>query len=336
VCTEIYWNKRPNIESRSLKKKVLITGASGFIGSNLAQHLHENNYYLIGMRRNKGEISASQSKIDQWIECDLCKEDDQIDSVMKDVDYVIHLAGNAHEKRDIPYSHYREVNVQATARLVEKAAENSVKKFIFISTIKVNGENTDEIPFTEISKPHPQDHYSRSKYEAEKKIVAICKNHSMNYVIIRPPLVYGIGVRANFLSLMHLLTYQLPLPFASITNRRSFIYAGNLVDLIEKCLISNKVNNNLYLAQDISMSLPQLLDNLAEALEVKNNTFRCPVDLLLNMGKLIGKGDVMMKLLASLEVDDSKIRVDLGWEPPVSYIDSIRETASWYKNELEG
>jgi len=315
-------------------KRVLITGATGFIGSALAKYLRPMNYHLVGLTRSIKLLPTNkQNLVDEWIECNLA--DDEFNyEVMSNVDYVVHLAGNAHLTKEAAYSEYYRNNTVATKKLATVAAQYSVEKFIFVSTIKVNGDNSESesnFTFTEDSDVNPADYYSQSKYEAEKVLKDICQLHEMDFVILRPPLVYGAGVKANFLSLMRVVNSSMPLPMASLKSNRSFIYVDNLVDIIEKCISSDNLNDSLYLVHDLSVSLPDLLRQLSIAMSSRTILFPFPLSLLSFFCGLVGKKPVLDKLTSSLIINDTKMRNELAWRPKISFEDSIIETVKWFK-----
>lgn len=322
--------------------RVLVTGASGFIGSSLTRHLRSLGYYVVGLTRNIDTAQLeNKTGVDEWVQCDLCDLNNNLHGVLGNIDYVVHLAGNAHQTTRMPYSEYFRINTITTEKLALEASRTSVKKFIYISTIKVNGELTNmgaNGAFSEGSGVEPNDSYSLSKYEAEKMLRDICDASLMKYVILRPPLVYGPGVKANFLSLMNVVRYGVPLPMASVKNMRSLIYVDNMIDIIERCLRSDNANNQLYLLKDVSMSLPDLVMQLSRELKSMTFLFHCPVSLLYLASALIGRKSTLEKLVTSLEIDDRKIRKELDWTPRVSFDDSIKATVNWFmrRNDIAG
>ena len=311
-------------------KRVLITGATGFIGSVLAVHLRAMNYYVLGMTRCVARLPEHKMHlVDQWINC--ARYDDEL---MNNVDYVVHLAGNAHLTKAAPYSEYHRHNTVSTEKLAAAAARCSVEKFIFVSTIAVNGPNFESessAVFTEESAVHPAGGYGLSKYQAEQVLKDICRHHNMHFVILRPPLVYGPGVKANFLTLMRAASRGMPLPLASVKNARSFIYVENLADIIAKCLINDHVNDSLYLVQDLSISVPAMIRQLSGAMGSRTTLFPFPLSLLFCFFTLMGRRTHFSKLTSSLVVDDKKIRHDLKWKPKISFERSIAETVRWFK-----
>ena len=322
--------------------RVLVTGASGFVGSSLTARLRASNYHVVGMTRDiRLARENDRTCVDEWVECNLGDPTANYQTVMENIDFVFHLAANAHQSKQTPYEDYHNLNTVATEKLAKSAAASSVKKFIYLSTIKVNGDFTDSDKneaFTELSNANPEGFYALSKLEAEKCLTRVCQSSKMSYVILRPPLVYGVGVKANFLSLMRIIKLNIPLPFGTIRNRRSFIYVDNLAEILERCINNEKANNQLYLLKDVTVSLPALIKAISRALGSGTYLFYCPVALLSIAATLLKKKSTLSKLISSLEIDDSKIRHDLDWEPAISFDESIAETADWFvrRNSVSG
>jgi UDP-glucose 4-epimerase len=211
------------------------------------------------------------------------------------------------------------------------AAEAGARRFVFVSSIKVLGEATGNRPFTEADVPCPQDHYAKSKLQAERGLREIERATGMQVVILRPPLVYGPGVGANFLRLMRLVARGVPLPFGWVSNRRSLLYVGNLVSALEVCLLHPRAAGHVFHATDGKpVSTGELCIRMARALGVRCHLLPVPVMLLRLVGSLIGQAARMGRLLDSLEVDDSALRTDLGWCPPFSMEQGLAATAAWF------
>ena len=245
-------------------------------------------------------------------------------------DTVIHLAARVHVMRDgsqDPLDEYRKVNVAGTMRLAESAATAGVKRLVLVSSIKVNGERT--LPgraFTEMDAPAPLDPYGISKAEAEAELLALAATGRMQVVVIRPPLVYGPGVKANFLSMARWLARGIPLPLGAVRdNRRSLVGLDNLVDLILTCMRHPAAANQVFLAGDgEDLSTAALLHRTAAALGVRARLIPVPVPVLVAGGRLLGRGDAVRRLCGSLQVDISKARGVLGWAPPVAVDEGLR------------
>ncbi len=318
--------------------KVLVTGATGFIGSALTKFLKQKEYYVIGLSRHKKQLARQEEGIDEWVQFDLLGEEAEFIGILKEVDFLIHLAGNAHETRELPYSSYYQLNTLPATFLAKSALANGVKKIVYVSTIKVNESlesNHEDYFISEQSPVNTQDNYSLSKHEAEISIEKICKDSDVQFVILRPPLVFGANVKANFLALIKLVDLGLPLPFASVNNSRSFIYVENLCAIIELCLSSENVNGQRYLVKDVSVSLPNLIGIISESLNSRTALFPCPTFLLRWVAAIFGKKDAIQKLVSSLNINDQKIRKDLSWEPLIDFKTSIQKTVNWYQGRQD-
>ena len=249
-----------------------------------------------------------------------------------DVYVVVHLAARVHVMTDHAadsLAEFRQVNVAGTLNLAMQAAEAGVKRFIFISSVKVNGESTEiNQPFTEENAANPQDAYGLSKHEAEQGLLLFTQQTGMEVVIIRPPLVYGVGVKANFASMLRAVKRGIPLPLGAIHNQRSFVYVGNLVSLILRCLDHPAAANQVFLVSDgYDTSTTELLRASALALGVKSRLLPVPQRLIAFATSMLGKRAVAQRLCDNLQVDIAKAQTLLGWKPPVSMADGLKATA---------
>ena len=227
-----------------------------------------------------------------------------------------------------PLASFRKVNVEGTLNLARQAAAKGVRRFIFISSIKVNGEETFGVPYTADSEPAPVDPYGISKLEAEQGLMSIASQTGMEVVIIRPVLVYGPGVKANFLSMMKWLSQGIPLPFGAINNRRSLVALGNLVDLVVTCIDHPKAANQKFLVSDgDDLSTTMLLNKMAQALNKPARLLPIPSFFLKLAAFLLGKQSLSQRLCGSLQVDIDKNRELLGWKPPLSVDSALGATA---------
>jgi nucleoside-diphosphate-sugar epimerase len=305
-------------------KSVLVTGASGFLGQALLQKLaDEPDYHPIaglryfGHRNNKG---ARYYK-------DLSSESD-LSAVVRGVSVVIHCAARVHMMQDSaqdPLAAFREVNTVGTMKLARAAAAAGVKRFVFISSIKVNGEHTlPGLPFAVTSEVAPSDPYGISKAEAEQSLMALANETGMEVVIIRPPLIYGPNVKGNFASLLRLVERGVPLPLGRIYNKRSLVALDNLVDLIITCISHPAAANQCFLvSDDQDVSTTQLLQLMAVAARKPVLLLPVPVAILRFCARLAGKQAEVDRLCGDLQVDISHTKATLGWRPPLSVQDGL-------------
>ncbi len=306
--------------------KILLTGYSGFVGRYLYNNLSNREVVCLGRSR---PILMSGS---QFMVCNLSSPS-EIDLSEFKGSCFIHCAARAHVMNDNsvdPLEDFREVNTHGTLNLAQQAAKAGVKRFIFISSIKVNGESTElGFPFKQGDNFIPTDPYGLSKYEAEVGLRKIAENTGMEVVIIRPPLVYGPGVKANFASMMKWVNKGLPLPLGGIKdNRRSLVSVDNLVDLITTCIEHpNAANQTFLVSDDDDVSTSQLLSNMATALNVPTRLIPIPSSWFYIAAKLIGKPAISERLCGSLQVDISKTKELLNWQPPYSTAESMKKTA---------
>jgi nucleoside-diphosphate-sugar epimerase len=315
--------------------KVLITGASGFLGSALLKRTTRDSRYLTvaALRRESSNLPDGVEivRID-----DLGVDTDWRDA-LESIQVVVHTAARVHVMKDSshnPLAEYRKINVEGTLNLARQAASAKVRRFIFISTIKVNGEATLPGELSAVDDPpHPADAYGISKWETEVGLRQLAADSDMEYVFIRPPLVYGPGVKANFLSMMRWINRGIPLPLGAIDNKRSLVALDNLVDMIVTCLEHPAAANQTFLVGDgKDLSTTELLRQLGTALGKPARLVPFPVGLLTLIVSLLGKKDVVQRLCSSLQVDISKARELLGWEPPVTVEDGLQMTAADFIN----
>ena len=302
--------------------KILLTGASGFIGSNLLESLCERSLDVAPVYRQQ---------YDNEIHIPDINEKTDWSSALDDIDVVIHAAALVHEVSDALddlYSQYYEVNVAGTLNLAQQAAEANVRRFIFISSIKVNGEETQkEKPFSENVLSIPTDLYGLSKYKAEQGLINFGEKTGIEIVIVRPVLVYGPGVKANFLSMMRWVDSGFPLPLGAIKNKRSLVALDNLIDFIITCIDHPKAANEIFLvSDDDDLSVLDLLKRLAYFLGVRSRLFPVPESVLQFGARLLGKKAFAQKLCGSLQVDITKAKDVLGWTPPVSVDEALKKT----------
>lgn len=312
--------------------KIFVTGVSGFIGKSLILKLIENNFDINICQRSSDKSMLPRSrKIKEVFIGDLIKIS-KVSSILFKSDIVIHLAGRAHVMNDTeiePLSVFRKSNTETTLALALQAADAGVKRFIFISSIKVNGETTQlNRPFKETDINVTNDPYGLSKYEAEQGLIKIGKKTGMEIVIIRPPLVYGANAKGNFARLVKLAKYSIPLPFGAINNKRSLIALDNLVDFIIHCTDHPKAANEVFLISDNDdVSTTQLLNRLASAFGKKNRLIPVPVSWMMALAMLLGKQSMAEKLFCSLQVDIEKAKDLLGWQPITTMSQQLAQIA---------
>ncbi len=323
---------------------VLVTGANGFVGAAMCKSLAHRGHRVRAVVRNPQSAgalpTANESPADGVETAAVGNIDAQTDwsAALSGMDTVIHLAARVHvmhEKSGGPLDEFRRVNVAGTEHLARAAAASGVKRMVYVSSIKVNGEAiAGGQKFSETDTPAPQDPYGISKYEAEQALHRVARETGMEIVIVRPPLVYGPRVKGNFILLLKMLGTGIPLPLASVNNRRSFIYLGNLVDALIACATHPAAAGQTYLVSDgEDVSTPELLRFLAGAAGQPARLFSFPPRLLKALARLAGKGPQVDRLLGSLCVESGKIRTELNWTPPYSLQQGLQATAEWYRTE---
>jgi UDP-glucose 4-epimerase len=312
---------------------ILITGANGFLGRHLVGALEALNLSII-------DRSATNSNPNhRYVQAEINSNDDYSNAI-SGCSTVIHCAARVHIMNDSVNNVlelYREVNTRGTANLARQAVKAGVKRFVFVSSIKVNGEGTtQDKPFTSTDDQSPEDVYGVSKAEAEQQLFAIGKEAGMEIVVIRPTLVYGPGVKANFASLLNLVSKGIPLPFGCIKdNRRSLVSVTNLVDLIVTCIDHPKAANQTFLVSDGNdVSTSEMVLQMAIALDKPKWQLPVPKWCYKLAGKLLGKQDMVDRLLGSLQVDITHTKRTLDWTPPQSLEGGFKETAqAFYKSK---
>ncbi|MBU0540862.1 MAG: SDR family oxidoreductase [Gammaproteobacteria bacterium] len=308
-------------------QRILVTGATGFVGQRVCSQLENLGAVVIKTSRapssepNTFQVQALGPHT-EWRES------------LQGCTSVVHLAARVHvmnENAVDPLFEFRQANTEGTLQLARQAVQCGVKRMVFISSIKVNGEAGE---FTASSIPNPIDPYGISKYEAEQQLLELSRQSGLEVVILRPPLVYGPGVRANFLKLLSVVARGIPLPLGAVNNQRSLVYVGNLANAIATCLNHSNAVGKTYLVSDNSdVSTPQLVREMALALGRKANLINISPWLIESLAALLGKRAAAQRLLGNLTVSPQALHEDLDWEPPYSMQVGMKETADWYMQQ---
>lgn len=307
------------------KKIVLVTGATGFVGQRLLLRLRTDHRCLpvAAIRNTSGLLDGFESVAVGDI-------DGHTDwqQALKNIDIVVHTAARVHVMNDASsdqLASFRRVNVQGTLNLAQQAATQGVKRFVFLSSVKVNGESTAfGLPFTESTVPAPEDAYGVSKFEAEQGLREIANLTDMEVVIIRPPLIYGPGAKANFAALVRAVKKGIPLPLGAISNVRSFVGLDNLVDFVVTCISHPKAANETFMISDgTNLSTSELIRKIADGAGVNARLVPVPMWMLKAVANLLGKGEAIQRLSGNLEVDITKARSQLNWQAPVSVSEGL-------------
>lgn len=312
--------------------RFLVTGANGFVGQPLCNELLRQGHSVRAAVRSGVQIGdvaiVAVGAIDggtDWAEA------------LRDIDVVIHLAARVHVMQDTaadPLQAFLEVNVQGSANLACQAAAAGVKRLVYVSSIKVSGDATDAQPFVESDKPDPQDAYAVSKLRAEQELRRIAQESGLEIVILRPPLVYGAGVKGNFIGLLDAIDKGIPLPLASVHNKRSLIYLGNLMDVLIVCATHPAAAGKTYLVHDgEDISIVDLVRQVAASLGMPAGVFPVHTMLLRGLGKLLGRRQAVQRVVGSLRINDDLIRKELNWKPRFTLQDGLQATADWYKTQ---
>lgn len=315
-----------------MTSSILVTGANGFVGSALCAELLRRQYSVSGaIRGDAGHDSYSTVHI-----ADIGPDTDWT-AALQGIGIVIHLAARVHVMHDAatdPLAAFRRTNTAGTEHLARCAAAAGVKRLVYLSSIKVNGEETvGSHRYSEQDIPQPQDPYGISKWEAEQALHRVAKDTGLEVVIVRPPLIYGSEVKGNFIQMMRVVARGVPLPFSSLKNTRDLLYVGNLTDALIACATHPAAAGQTYLLCDGEpVSTTQLLRTLAHALAVPSRLFPFPSGVLKLTGRLSGRAAQLDRLLGSLQVDNGKIRRELNWTPPFTLQQGLQATADWYRN----
>jgi nucleoside-diphosphate-sugar epimerase len=307
--------------------RVLVTGASGFVGAALCPELLARGHEVRAAVRRLSAPAEGPPSMQQVLVEDI---GDEIDwrPVLDGVDAVVHLAAIAH--RGASEEEIRRVNLDGTVRLA-RAASGVVRRFVFMSSVKVHGEDSGAGAYTETDPTRPEDAYGRSKLEAERSLAELAARGGMELALVRPPLAYGPGVRANFLRLLRWVDSGLPLPFAGVRNRRSLVYIGNLVDAVARCVEHPRALGPFLVSDEETVSTPELVSRAARALERPAKLVHVPPVMLRLAGAITGRGDEIRRLTGSLVLDTSRARGILDWRPRFSLDRGLAETGRWFR-----
>lgn len=307
---------------------VLVTGGQGFVGSALSDSLSKSSENRVTVVQRRPEVKLGMQQIVMEL-----KPDSDLTDVLKGIDVVIHTAARVHMMRDNaddPLAEFRHSNTFTTLNLARQSAAAGIRRFIFLSSIKVMGEkNSGDTAFRADQPANPEDPYALSKHEAEQGLLQIGKDSGMEIVIIRPPLIYGKGVKANFQRLIHLMQKQIPLPFKLVRNRRSLLGLPNLVSLIECCMRHPSAANQIFLASDNhDLSTPELMQSIAKASMKRAYLWPCPPSLLQWGAGLVGQRAAFERLCGDLRIDVSPTMSRLQWTPPMTPAAIIAESVA--------
>lgn len=314
--------------------RFLVTGANGFVGQYLCAELLRQGQDV------RAAVRSARPPIDNMEVAVVGAIDGQInwENVLRDVDVVIHLAARVHVMKDTaadPLAEFLKINLHGTTNLARQAALTGVKRLVYVSSIKVNGElTTGSYAFTGSDKPAPQDPYATSKWQAEQALQQIACETGLEVVIVRPPLIYGPGVKGNFLSLLQVVDRRFPLPFAGVHNVRSLLYLNNFIDILLLCATHSAAAGRIYLLRDgKDISMPELVRQLSEGMGKPTRLFSLPLCLIRGVAAFTGQRGFLERIAGSLRIDDEPIRRELGWEPRFSLQQGLRSTAAWYKEQ---
>lgn len=313
--------------------RVLVTGGTGFVGATLCGVLSEAGLRVRVALRSQG---ARPAAADESVVVGNIDSATDWSEALRGVDAVIHAAARAHVLHDSASNDgiYAETNERGTMRLAQGAVTAGVQRFVFVSSVKVNGDATYDEPFRATDLPRPQDAYARSKWAAEQRLAALSAAQGLPIAIVRAPLVYGPGVKANFRRLLRWADSRMPLPFGAIANRRSLVSVWNLSDLLATLVNHPDACGQTWMVSDgEDLSTPELVLRLAAALGRRPRLFRFPVVALRAAGVLTGRSAEIARLCGSLLVDSSPVHVELGWRAPIAVDEALRRTAEWYRRE---
>lgn len=304
--------------------KILVTGATGFVGRYLINHLSKTDEVIACVRKKSNLLPSSVQQIVGNNFFDI--------AIPKDTDVIVHLAGIAHNKNN-SVDEFKKINVDGTLELARKALEANIKRFIFISSIGVNGNSTHGKAFTEQDTPNPTNDYTKSKYEAEKALAKLFENTHIDLVIIRPPLIYAHDAPGNFSKLLMLIKLGQFLPFGCTHNQRSFIAIENLVSFITTCIYHDtKINETFLIADDEVISTKQLIQCVSSGMGKSMILLPVPTKLLSTLADVTGNVGMFEQLYGNLQIDNRKAKKFFNWHPPKHSLNALKEVGNLYRN----
>lgn len=320
-----------------MSKPIAVTGATGFVGEALCRELVLRDMNVRALSRERGGL-PSREPVSLMVVGDIGAATDW-SAILPGVDCMIHCAARVHVMQEVAsdaLAAYRAVNVAGTRRLAEQSAAMGVRRLVFLSSVKVNGEQTSPgQPFHFSDVPAPEDYYGISKWEAEQALWEVSARTGLEVVVVRPPLVYGPRVKGNFLQLLQLVARGLPLPLWGVNNVRSLVGVDNLIDLLIRCVDHPAAAGQMFLVSDgDQLSTPDLIRGLAKAMGKSARLWPLPVDLLHFGGRVAGKQAQVERLIGSLEVDSVHTCEALSWTPPMSVQAQLQKTVDWFCGHL--
>ena len=317
--------------------KILITGINGFVGQAVCKRLRRENLHMLAGTTRQPNFDRGPEQVPLYHIPKIGPDTDWTHAV-SGAEIVIHLAARVHIMRDNksnPLAAFRRVNSEGTKRLAMQAAAAGARRFVFISTVKAAGEESPGRDLTEKDIAKPEDFYGISKWEAEQNLLDIAKTTKMEIVILRAPLIYGPGVKGNFYDLLKVVKSGIVLPFGSIKNNRSLLFVGNFADAIAIAANHpNAGNKTFFVSDDNNISTPELIDKMTLAMGRKSRIFKLPISLLKIIGFFVGRSAAIRRLTGSLTVDINHIKTHLGWHPPFSMEDGLKETTDWFVRNI--
>lgn len=312
--------------------RVLVTGATGFVGRTLCESLAAQG--LVVRAALRVDQVLPQYVAEKVVVGDIDGATDWA-AALGGIELVVHAAARAHLAQDAPENAqlYFATNAEGTRRLAEQAAHAGVRRLVYVSSVKVNGERCGQRGFGPLDRAAPQDVYGASKLQGENFIAEVCARSALGFAIVRPPLVYGPGVRANFLRLLGWVDAGWPLPFGAVRNRRSLVSVWNLCDLLLRVLLHPAASGRVWMVSDgEDFATPQLIRLIGAAMGRRVRLLPVPVALLRTGGRALGKSAEIDRLCGSLFVDIAETRLELGWQPPLSVAEGLARTVSWYRH----